>query len=88
MARIRTHTKAPVILPLISLLLAFCVCSCTEKRGKEEKDSTKANNKSNAGILLDGITGKSAIERGKKQQDTIRDISKEQDKNLNQAMDL
>ncbi len=83
------HNKQPIgFLQFICLLLICSFCGCAEKNKDKDNTKAEADNRSNAAILLDGITGKSAVEHGRKTQETIRDISKEQTKSLDQAMDL
>lgn len=82
------NQKQIAFLPFICLLLLFSLCGCAEKKENMENANAESETRSNAGILLDGITGKSAVEHGRKTQNTIHDISKEQTRSLDQAMDL
>ncbi len=86
MPRTKIQKQALILIPAIFLLLTLLICGCGKKEETHKTDGAKGKEKSNARILLEGITGKSAVDRGRKAQDTIRNISEERNKQLDQTM--
>lgn len=67
---------------LVLLLASVAAGGCTDRKKGSDETASGDDEKSNARILLEGVTGKSAVERGRKARKTITTISRDRDKEL------
>jgi hypothetical protein len=66
---------------LISVIAAGLVLGCAKEQKQESKPS-----KSTLQTAIDGTTGRTAVEAGKRAQTVIKDVSAQRNADLNEAL--
>lgn len=69
---------------LLVFFFSLCVLLSGCNKREQNENQTKTGAKSNAKTLVDGFTGKTALEEGRKAQDKIRGIAADRDQQLEQ----
>jgi hypothetical protein len=79
----RRYMKRVLCVTLVGILL----CGCAKPSGKQTaKANVPAKKESSAQTLINGFTGRQAVKSGKKASGTIKAVSAEQNKDLNEVM--
>ena len=81
-----THNRIPHNIRSTTAPVALCILMTLAPGCAKDNKKPEKTEKSNTQVLLEGFTGKSAVDRGKQAEATIRKISKQKNEDLKEIM--
>ena len=74
------------VLVIITAVILFAGCSRTTSTGKADEKNAQAPGKSTAMQVVEGMTGKTAVDSGRKARATIEKVSAQENQNIDEIL--
>jgi hypothetical protein len=71
---------------MVAVVMALLMAGCSAEKKQEAGNASAPAERSTGALVVDGITGRGAVQAGKRAQQTIEDVSKQKNKDLKDAM--